>query len=353
MSTNLAGRGTDIKLSKSLRDNLGLHICLTYLPENLRIEEQAFGRAARKGEPGSGILILLDQDSPIHQGKIFEMKTERNRKESNNISELKENYENNVKFQEACFKKFSLVFKRLKETMVNLCLDAEVKDFVCKSAIDFWALLIDTIDSEKMKNQSHKHISHHLDEELKTLKVKNGNLEEIINSALEWTKSPARNIALSKYLATKKEKTEFSLAKNLLDKLIAEDEFWYPQAHYYRAFVLVNQTEDIRNNMTPFIRELFATEKILDEHIQMQLMMSATVMKISSSKMMSTMLPLNAYKEQKENVVQLLEIFKGSINQLLGSPCSESGIATETGLESDRAKFVFQKLMNMGFICHC
>ena len=36
-----------------------MHVILTYMPSNIRIEDQAFGRCARNGERGSGKFILL------------------------------------------------------------------------------------------------------------------------------------------------------------------------------------------------------------------------------------------------------------------------------------------------------
>ena len=58
LSTNLSGRGTDIKLQPSIEVNCGLHVCMTFFPLNDRVEAQGFGRTARKGQKGSCELIL-------------------------------------------------------------------------------------------------------------------------------------------------------------------------------------------------------------------------------------------------------------------------------------------------------
>ena len=63
IATNMAGRGTDIKLDEEARSAGGLHIVGTERHESRRIDNQLRGRAGRQGDPGqSQFFISLEDD---------------------------------------------------------------------------------------------------------------------------------------------------------------------------------------------------------------------------------------------------------------------------------------------------
>jgi len=62
IATNMAGRGTDIKLGKGVREAGGLHIIGTERHESRRIDLQLRGRCARQGDPGSSRFYLSLED---------------------------------------------------------------------------------------------------------------------------------------------------------------------------------------------------------------------------------------------------------------------------------------------------
>jgi preprotein translocase subunit SecA len=63
VATNMAGRGTDIKLDPMVKEAGGLHVVLTEYHESSRIDRQLFGRAGRQGDPGSyESIVALDDE---------------------------------------------------------------------------------------------------------------------------------------------------------------------------------------------------------------------------------------------------------------------------------------------------
>jgi len=62
LSTNMAGRGTDIRLGKGVTDLGGLHIIGTERHESRRIDNQLRGRAGRQGDPGSSRFFISMED---------------------------------------------------------------------------------------------------------------------------------------------------------------------------------------------------------------------------------------------------------------------------------------------------
>ena len=62
IATNMAGRGTDIKLSKEVKKAGGLAIIGTERHESRRVDRQLRGRAGRQGDPGSSVFFVSLED---------------------------------------------------------------------------------------------------------------------------------------------------------------------------------------------------------------------------------------------------------------------------------------------------
>jgi len=65
VATNMAGRGTDIKLEPGLAERGGLHVIATELNDSGRIDRQLFGRCARQGDRGSCQAILAIEEDLV------------------------------------------------------------------------------------------------------------------------------------------------------------------------------------------------------------------------------------------------------------------------------------------------
>ncbi|MGI9273602.1 MAG: DEAD/DEAH box helicase [Endozoicomonas sp.] len=70
IATNMAGRGTDIKLCPEAKDSGGLHVILTECHDASRLDRQLEGRSARQGDPGSFQVVVAIDDEVIEHHRL-------------------------------------------------------------------------------------------------------------------------------------------------------------------------------------------------------------------------------------------------------------------------------------------
>ena len=79
VATNMAGRGTDIKIDDEVRELGGLHVIGTEMHESGRIDQQLYGRCGRQGDPGT-VQLYISAEDKLLESAFGKQKADRIRK---------------------------------------------------------------------------------------------------------------------------------------------------------------------------------------------------------------------------------------------------------------------------------
>ncbi len=151
VATNVAGRGTDFKISRLLQENGGLHVIVSYLPLNIRVEQQALGRSGRKGENGSGCMIFYEENAKQKNDfkEIDILKNERDQLESERLHEIRVKMIPRIFLEKDLFDKFDILQKEIRESFKSK--ERQYRDLQMKSLHNKWAFWLDEM-SESINN---------------------------------------------------------------------------------------------------------------------------------------------------------------------------------------------------------
>ena len=208
IATNMAGRGTDIKLGEGVKDKGGLYILGTERHESRRIDRQLRGRAGRQGDPGtSKFFISLEDDLMrlfssdkvttvmsrigFEEGEalthpMITKSVERAQKkvEENNFAIRKRLLE----YDDVMNQQREVIYKRRRRALEGERLKTEVLELLDEYLEDLIDKYYDDINVEGINNDLRQHllIDVKLDPESFEIKGKDGIKDEIKNAAVEF-----------------------------------------------------------------------------------------------------------------------------------------------------------------------
>lgn len=236
LATNIAGRGTDLKITDIVEQNGGLHVCVSFLPENLRVEEQAFGRAGRQGNLGTAQLVIDATDESLSKTyarcvTIDDMKQVRDTKERRSL-EIAMRETTKVINKDALFVEFCELNKQIAR-------DTGSDSNILAALEERWALWLVTLTDKQILEQDPKRLFSAFRAEI----LKDHAKKEIIQNPKYYLRQGNRLLRNERY-------QEALGAYEIAARMNPSD--WVPQ--YYRAITNIKLQESSKT--TPERRRL-------------------------------------------------------------------------------------------------
>ncbi|XP_071348600.1 uncharacterized protein [Trachinotus anak] len=300
VATNLAGRGTDIKVSEKVNNNGGLFVILSFLSDNTRVDLQAFGRTARKGKPGSAQVIMTTdhlQESFRTVSSLEEAKETRDRLAAERIKHMM-NDVTEMRLREDLFSEYC---ETLQDIYKNT--DGDEERAVVAIMNEFWGIWLQS-KSDEIDQLKRNELQKSLKADLSLAKSQCHSQTSPCSSIYHYIKFG--NIAV--------DEKQWNISMRLFEKALKQDESWAALAFYSHAYCTIKQQKgDYLTEATDDLRKAQESLKYLSE----ECMVCLQLVKMSSAHSANSQFNPTSLEKQFLNKCNMLKYFDENISEAI------------------------------------